>query len=199
MSPRRSSRSKTAQLVPNPQQASSSSSSVSSGRADRSSRSNNKISSPRSSLAPRSPFSEDRETSSKPQTNRTRGSQDNGPDRVENVYNDGEVADDDDEPDDDEEEEVTRCICGQMDYPGMPNPIQDLPQSGSRATSDAKEGTILHPLPEDAGGLFIQCDICKVWQHGGCVGIMDEAMSPDEYFCEQCRKDLHKITVTANG
>lgn len=54
-------------------------------------------------------------------------------------------------------------------------------------------------LAEDAGGMFIQCDVCKVWQHGGCVGIMDEAMSPDEYFCEQCRKDLHKITTTANG
>lgn len=54
-------------------------------------------------------------------------------------------------------------------------------------------------LQEDAGGLFIQCDICKVWQHGGCVGIMDEAMSPEEYFCEECRSDLHKITSTANG
>ena len=54
-------------------------------------------------------------------------------------------------------------------------------------------------LQEDAGGLFIQCDVCKVWQHGGCVGIMDEAMSPEEYFCEQCRKDLHKIATSVTG
>lgn len=54
-------------------------------------------------------------------------------------------------------------------------------------------------LPEDGGGLFIQCDDCKVWQHGGCVGIMEEAMSPEEYFCEQCRNDLHKISTFATG
>lgn len=28
---------------------------------------------------------------------------------------------------------------------------------------------------------------------------MDEAMSPDEYFCEECRKDLHKIKNESNG
>jgi hypothetical protein len=54
-------------------------------------------------------------------------------------------------------------------------------------------------LAEDAGGLFIQCDICKVWQHGGCVGIMDEAASPEEYFCEECRKDLHKLMMSPKG
>jgi hypothetical protein len=31
------------------------------------------------------------------------------------------------------------------------------------------------------------------------VGIMSEDASPDEYFCEQCRKDLHKIYTAANG
>jgi hypothetical protein len=28
---------------------------------------------------------------------------------------------------------------------------------------------------------------------------MDEAMSPDEYFCEECRKDLHRVTNESNG
>jgi hypothetical protein len=28
---------------------------------------------------------------------------------------------------------------------------------------------------------------------------MDEAMSPDEYFCEECRKDLHRIRSEMNG
>jgi gas vesicle protein len=54
-------------------------------------------------------------------------------------------------------------------------------------------------MSDDIGSMFIQCDSCKVWQHGGCVGIMDEAMSPDEYFCEECRKDLHRIKSETNG
>jgi hypothetical protein len=54
-------------------------------------------------------------------------------------------------------------------------------------------------LSDDIGSMFIQCDSCKVWQHGGCVGIMDEEMSPDEYFCEECRKDLHRIRGEPNG
>ena len=52
---------------------------------------------------------------------------------------------------------------------------------------------------EDTGGMFIQCDTCKVWQHGGCVGILNEEMSPEEYFCEQCRKELHKLATTSKG
>lgn len=55
------------------------------------------------------------------------------------------------------------------------------------------------PLADEPGSLFIQCDKCQVWQHGGCVGIMDEASCPDEYFCEECRKDLHKIITHSNG
>ncbi|KDQ21769.1 hypothetical protein BOTBODRAFT_26195 [Botryobasidium botryosum FD-172 SS1] len=40
-------------------------------------------------------------------------------------------------------------------------------------------------------GMMIQCDTCKVWQHGSCVGIMDEVDCPETYFCERCRPDLH--------
>jgi hypothetical protein len=28
---------------------------------------------------------------------------------------------------------------------------------------------------------------------------MDEAACPDEYFCEDCRKDLHKVTTSPKG
>jgi len=103
-----------------------------------------------------------------------------------------------------EEEEVTRCICGELEYPGMhiiPGDSRNRrdPKSGVKDVRDALSSAPLPELaPEDAGGLFIQCDTCKVWQHGGCVGIMDEAMSPEEYFCEQCRADLHIIAVGAN-
>jgi hypothetical protein len=88
-----------------------------------------------------------------------------------------------------EEDEVTRCVCGYQEYPGMPS---DAVKSGSVPTDPDVQA-------DDLGGLFIQCDICKVWQHGGCVGIMQEEASPDEYFCEECRKDLHKVMTSPKG
>lgn len=184
MSPRRSSRARTTQPTPSaPQHTNSSSSSISSGRADRSARPQNKLPSPRSSVAARSQSSEDPETPARPQSRRTRSSQDDSKDEVPPGI--------DEENDDEVEEEVTRCICGNQEYPGLPDP--DPAKTASKDDSDPAS------FAEDTTGWFIQCDTCKVWQHGGCVGIMDEDTSPEEYFCEQCRKDLHKITITAHG
>lgn len=92
-----------------------------------------------------------------------------------------------------EEDEVTRCLCGQQEYPGPPS---DAGKSRDGLPASLTDSDI---QGDEAGGLFIQCDICKVWQHGGCVGIMDEAASPDEYFCEECRNDLHKVMVSPKG
>ena len=184
MSPRRSSRARTTQPTPSaPQHTNSSSSSISSGRADRTARPQSKLPSSQSSVAARSQSSEDPEAPARPQLRRTRSTQDDPKEEVSPVI--------DDENDDEVEEEVTRCICGNQEYPGLPDP--DPIKNVSKDESDPSS------LAEDTTGWFIQCDICKVWQHGGCVGIMDEATSPEEYFCEQCRKDLHKITATANG
>lgn len=83
-----------------------------------------------------------------------------------------------------DDEEVTRCICGQPDYPGPP-------LSEAFNSSEAQS--------EDAGGLFIQCDGCSVWQHGGCVGIVDESQSPDKYYCELCRPKQHEVHTDPNG
>ena len=190
MTPRRSSRAHTTQPTPSaPHQNNSSTSSVSSSRTDRNARSHHKRPSPRSSIAPRSQSSEEIDGSTKPLPRRTRSSQDNAPTEATNITID-------DEEDEEGEEEITRCICGQTEYPGMPVEASDTAKPGSKGTGDAISSITLQ---EDAGGLFIQCDVCKVWQHGGCVGIMDVAMSPEEYFCEECRSDLHKITSTANG
>lgn len=103
--------------------------------------------------------------------------------------------DEEDEDDEDEEEDVTRCVCGHQEYPGLPTPIQD------EEKQRAKQGGAATPdeIADDGSGIFIQCDICKVWQHGGCVGILDDASAPEEYFCEQCRKDLHSVSTTATG
>ena len=184
MSPRRSSRARITQPTPSAQQhTNSSSSSISSGGTDRSTHTQNKVASPRSSVAARSQSYEDPEAPARPQSRRTRSSQDDLKKEVLPAF--------DDENDDEVEEEVTRCICGNQEYPGLPDPdpAKTLPKDESGPASFA----------EDTTGWFIQCDTCKVWQHGGCVGIMDEATSPEEYFCEQCRKDLHKITATING
>ena len=90
-----------------------------------------------------------------------------------------------------EEEDETRCICGQMEYPGLPFTNNDEQRVKTQPGSD--------PLSEDSTGWCIQCDECQVWQHGGCVGILDEAQSPEKYFCEQCRKDLHEISQDLKG
>ncbi|KAG9041529.1 hypothetical protein FS837_012139 [Tulasnella sp. UAMH 9824] len=40
-------------------------------------------------------------------------------------------------------------------------------------------------------GMMIQCEMCKVWQHGICVGFQSEDECPETYYCEQCRPDMH--------
>ncbi|KAM0561168.1 hypothetical protein ACHAPJ_003672 [Fusarium lateritium] len=87
-----------------------------------------------------------------------------------------------------EEDEAVRCICDSEDYPGRP-PVEGADSDFFNAIE----------FTEDVTGFFVQCDICKVWQHGACVGIFSAESSPDEYFCEQCRKDLHKIYTASNG
>ncbi|CCX32358.1 hypothetical protein FPQ18DRAFT_256326 [Pyronema domesticum] len=69
----------------------------------------------------------------------------------------------------DQEDEITRCICGFQEY-----------QSNDQDDQS------------DSDGLFIQCDQCKVWQHGFCVGITDQESTPDNYYCEQCKPELHR-------
>lgn len=52
--------------------------------------------------------------------------------------------------------------------------------------------------PPDESGLFIQCEQCGVWQHGYCVGITNDD-TPDKYWCEQCKPELHRLYVTDLG
>lgn len=94
-----------------------------------------------------------------------------------------------------EDDEAVRCICGYDDYPGPP-PLDPEMKQARDADSIVFTGL---DVTDDISGFYVQCDICKVWQHGACVGIMTEESSPDEYFCEKCRKDLHKIHKATNG
>ncbi|KAK4697934.1 hypothetical protein P7C71_g222, partial [Lecanoromycetidae sp. Uapishka_2] len=186
MSPRRSSRARTTQ--PPPSASNSSSISVASGHTDRNARSSQKLTSPRSSVAARSQSSEDRGSAQPPaQARRTRSGQDDTKDGATNTI-EGEHEDEGEG-----EEEITRCICGNQEYPGLPVSPSDDNKATSKSDSDPAV------FAEDATGWFIQCDKCHVWQHGGCVGLLDETTSPEEYYCEQCHPDLHKITTNTNG
>lgn len=96
--------------------------------------------------------------------------------------------------DGDEDDGTVRCICGLPEYPGPPQWTEDdKKQSGDMEFITAEDVT------EDLAGFFLSCDSCKVWQHGGCVGIKNEDVSPEEYYCEQCRKDLHRIFTATDG
>ncbi|OLN96347.1 putative histone deacetylase complex subunit cti6 [Colletotrichum chlorophyti] len=95
-----------------------------------------------------------------------------------------------------EDDESVRCVCGFDEYPGPP-PFEEDSKHGKHNPEATFFASI--ELSDEVSGLFVQCDVCKVWQHGACVGIFTEESSPDEYFCEKCRKDLHKIHTATNG
>jgi hypothetical protein len=95
-----------------------------------------------------------------------------------------------------DDDEAVRCVCGQEEYPGPPS-ADDL----KHAAKDGYDLESIYPteITEDLAGFYVQCDICKVWQHGACVGLNNDATLPDEYYCEECRKELHKIFTSTNG
>lgn len=148
------------------------SSSLSSGRQDR----NARLTNHQTSATPRSLSSEEIEPVRRSQRSHQKEDSPTGAD-TEAVEDPDEEAID--------EEEITRCICGHQDYPGPPL---------SEAFADVPDA-----LSDDAGGLFILCDGCSVWQHGGCVGIVEESQSPDKYFCEECRPKMHAIHIDSRG
>lgn len=51
--------------------------------------------------------------------------------------------------------------------------------------------------PADESGLYIQCEECSVWQHGYCVGIVEDV--PDKYWCEKCKPELHDLYTDKDG
>ncbi|KAL2130826.1 hypothetical protein VTI74DRAFT_5918 [Chaetomium olivicolor] len=192
--PRRSSRARATQSQ---SQISSTTSSVS-GRPERSSRYFNKGASPQKSTSTGSLSSEPPEdtiTAEDPfgTRRRTRG-------QVEERETAGTKAEATDmangDGDGQDEDEAVRCVCGNEEYQGPP-PVDEDSKHGFKHFD--LDPFFSADVTDDTAGLFVQCDVCKVWQHGGCVGIMTEESSPDEYFCEQCRADLHKLWTASNG
>ncbi|KAH7157486.1 hypothetical protein B0J13DRAFT_171078 [Dactylonectria estremocensis] len=180
-SPRRSSRAR----ATNPQSQQSSVTSSTSGRLERSTRSVTKPSSNKSTPSASLSSEPLEDLDDTLLTRRRKRGQDDEIDKASQPDTFDMVNGSDDLQ---EEDEAVRCLCGSEDYPGRP-PV-DGPDADFFAAIE---------LTEDVTGFFVQCDICKVWQHGACVGIFSAESSPDEYFCEQCRKDLHKIHTASNG
>jgi hypothetical protein len=177
------------------------SSTSSATRQERSTRSHNKAASPQKSATPQSLTSSE-EAALLDESQRTRDSH-----RLrrskrthEHEVNDNDGDDDADaqleELGDDEiieDEETTRCLCGQQEYPGQPVDLSVARSAkGSHPPNSDESG-------EERGGLFIQCDGCLVWQHGGCVSVMEESAVPDKYFCEECKPELHELLKAPNG
>lgn len=97
-----------------------------------------------------------------------------------------------------EEDEAVRCVCGHDEYPGPPPFDEDSKHTSKDAIDHERIFAI--EVTDDMAGFFVQCEICNTWQHGACVGFAEESNPEDvQYFCEKCRKDLHKIFTASNG
>ena len=194
--PRRSSRARTGQS----QSQLSSATSSASGRAERSTRSFNKTGSPQKSTPTASLSSEPPDESiaavaADDVLHRTRRARakDEDNDQTSTVADEIEMANGDELQDDDE---AVRCVCGQEEYPGPPS-LDDL----KHAAKDGFNLDSVFPteITDDLAGFYVQCDVCKVWQHGACVGLTNDETLPEYYYCDDCRGDLHKIYTSSNG
>lgn len=201
--PRRSSRARTvqSQSQSQPQSQHSSTSSSLSGRPERNTRSVNKTGSPQKStpsLSDEPPDESVASTDDLPTRRRRTRAQGQEEERDKPLpHRDTiEMAGDPDELLE-EDDGAVRCVCGFDDYPGPP-PVDDDKKHGPKDSIDV-EPLLPSDINDDVAGLFVQCDVCNVWQHGACVGIMSEDTTPDEYYCEECRKDLHKVHIASNG
>ena len=182
MSPRRSSRARSSQLPP-PGPNHINSTAWFKSKPDRDSRVNPRGDSARRSSTQPSESADGADSSSQAEHIAPGRSRRNGEDKervveqqVDDEGNDLEAA----------EEEITRCFCGQAEYPG---PSLALRQQQPNTDT----------LTDETGNFFVQCDKCSVWQHGGCMGFLDESLLPEEYYCEQCRPEFHKIIRSSNG
>src|ERR1700712_4071429 len=182
MSPRRSSRARSSQLPPPGPNHTSSTTSINS-KPDRDAQTSHRANSPRRSSTQPSESADGADSSSRIEQIGPRRSRRNGEDKEPVIK---QQADDEENDMEAGDEEVTRCICGQAEYPG---PSLALRQQQPNADT----------LTDETGNFFVQCDNCGVWQHGGCMGLLDESMLPDLYFCEQCRPEYHKIIRSSNG
>lgn len=102
----------------------------------------------------------------------------------------------------DNDKVINQSDLKSKEYSSKQEPIIDKEAQEEEVLDEEEEGEtrcICNELdPPDDSGLFIQCEQCGVWQHGYCVGIIKKD-TPDKYWCEQCRPDLHRLYITDLG
>ncbi|KAG6820736.1 hypothetical protein H0H93_012382 [Arthromyces matolae] len=71
------------------------------------------------------------------------------------------------------------------------NPPLDVPEEEEQGITRCVCGSTGEDDP-DAGEFMVQCETCKVWQHGLCMGFESEdQLYDDDYYCEECKPELH--------
>ncbi|KAI5477551.1 hypothetical protein MNV49_006139 [Pseudohyphozyma bogoriensis] len=94
------------------------------------------------------------------------------------------------------EEENKRSLRGRSaKKPPVDQDLEELLAEEVEDDEGGDEGVTRCVCGEDneelSNSLMIQCDTCKCWQHGPCVGLWKDADCPDRYFCELCRPGWH--------
>ncbi|KAJ6593946.1 hypothetical protein B0H19DRAFT_1205351 [Mycena capillaripes] len=85
----------------------------------------------------------------------------------------------------------------EKDRPRTDDPPPDAAPDGAQQPAEEEENGVTRCIcgredDPDAGEFMVQCETCKVWQHGLCMGYDSEAqLHDDDYYCEQCRPDFH--------
>ncbi|KAI1825880.1 hypothetical protein F4861DRAFT_155467 [Xylaria intraflava] len=178
----------------------SSTASSSSGRVERTTRAFTKTGSPQKSTGSGSLSSEPPEDSTTTEDTVLRRRSTRGKDDDRDKQPKPDIVDMSAVPDEiQEDDESVRCICGYDEYPGPP-PFDEDQKHGVKDAID-HDRIFAIKITDDLAGFFVQCEVCNTWQHGACVGFTTEESNPEdvEYYCEQCRKDLHKIYTASNG
>ena len=74
---------------------------------------------------------------------------------------------------------------------GLTRPLRQL---SIRCPCGSKEALPHAQKLQEGQQDWVACDICNVWQHSICVGLLEdlEKNMPEKYFCEECKPELHK-------
>lgn len=80
--------------------------------------------------------------------------------------------------------EVVSALTHISQFLFSPFPCDEVPSEPLTSSNDFDQ-------LEREFGMMIQCEECLSWQHGPCVGLSKEEDCPQQYYCEQCRPELH--------
>ncbi|KAJ7132764.1 hypothetical protein C8R43DRAFT_1023224 [Mycena crocata] len=93
----------------------------------------------------------------------------------------------------DKDKERDKDKTGEKDHPRTDEPAPDASQPAAEEEENGVTRCICGREDDpDAGEFMVQCETCKVWQHGQCMGFHSETqLHDDDYYCEQCRPEFH--------